>query len=140
MTHTGAPIDQANFYQREWMPMLQHLDIPLKDFYACRHTYISYVIAIGASPLFVHRQTGTSLEMIEKHYGRLNVVADELDGLIAGRVERANRNPTGTPSAEDVEPEAAPEKKHPAPPQLTTRAGDRGRTGDVQFGKLAFYR
>jgi hypothetical protein len=27
------------------------------------------MIGIGASPLFVCRQTGTSLEMIEEHYG-----------------------------------------------------------------------
>jgi hypothetical protein len=31
------------------------------------------LLAAGAKPLFVCRQTGTSLEMIEKHYGDARV-------------------------------------------------------------------
>ena len=38
------------------------------------------------------------------------------------------------------ETRTAPKGKPPTPPRLTNRAGDRGRTGDVQLGKLAFYR
>jgi hypothetical protein len=39
--------------------------------------------------LLVARQTGTSLDMIEKHYGRAKVVAEELDELITEAEERA---------------------------------------------------
>jgi len=42
---------------------------------------ITYLLALGVSPLFVARQTGTSLEMIEAHYGGITTVADEIDDL-----------------------------------------------------------
>jgi hypothetical protein len=54
--------------------------------------YISYMLELGAKPLWVARQTGTSLEMIEKHYGRAKVVAQKLDSLISNATERATRH------------------------------------------------
>jgi hypothetical protein len=40
--------------------------------------------------VWVCRQTGTSLEMIEKHCGKPKVVADELDSLIGEAAGRAS--------------------------------------------------
>src|SRR6266478_5202997 len=66
-----------------------------------RHTYISTLLAAGAKPLFVCRQTGTSLEMIEKHYGDARVDAEQLDEMI-GELEPPTRNLPGTlPVARD---------------------------------------
>ena len=48
----------------------------------------------GAKPLFVCRQTGTSLEMIEKHYGDARVDAEQLDEMI-GEFESTTGNPPG---------------------------------------------
>ena len=73
----------------------------------------------GAKPLFVCRQTGTSLEMI-------------------GELESATRNPPGTlPDASD---DSLPSRvKEPFVFYgVPERAGDRGRTGDVQLGKLSW--
>jgi integrase len=39
--------------------------------YSCRHTYITQAIGDGLTTLEVARFTGTSLAMIEKHYGHL---------------------------------------------------------------------
>ena len=92
----------------------------------------------GAKPLFVCRQTGTSLEMIEKHYGDARVDADQLDEMI-GELESPTGNLPGTlPDAGD---DSLPSKvKEPFVFYgVPRRAGDRGRTGDVQLGKLAFY-
>ena len=94
-TPTGSPIDQANFYRREWVPMLRRLRIRPRPFYNTRHTYISYMLAIGARPLWVARQTGTSLKMIEEHYGEARVLAAELDALISDAREPETRNPRG---------------------------------------------
>ena len=94
------------------------------------------MVAIGANPLFIVRQTGTSLQMIEEHYGSVRVIADELDELITN----ANRNPTGTPSVSGTDKQAPQSKKAVSVSALRQRAGDRDRTGDVQLGKLAFYR
>jgi integrase len=94
-TPRDAPIDEANFYQREWLGCLRALGIRSRPFYNCRHTYISTLLAAGAKPLFVCRQTGTSLEMIEKHYGDARVDAVHLDEMI-GALDPSTGNPAGT--------------------------------------------
>ena len=76
---------------------------------------------------------GTSLEMIQKHYGDARVDADQLDEMI-GEFESATGNLPGTlPDASD---DSVPSKV--MEPfvfyGVPTRAGDRGRTGDVQLG------
>jgi integrase len=142
-TPSGAPIDQANFYAREWVPMLRRLKIRQRPFYNTRHTYISYMLEIGAKPLWAARQTGTSLDMIEKHYGKAKIVADDLDALIDDAAERAasaralvtkTRNPPGTFDEPNLS-SGMPQKKTPEIIGGSSRAGDRGRTGDVQLGK-----
>ena len=137
-TPGGAPIDEANFVRREWLPALRALRIRPRPFYNCRHTYISTLLAAGAKPLFVCRQTGTSPEMIEKHYGDARVDAEQLDEMI-GVLEPPTRNLPGTLS--DASDDSLPSKvREPLVFYgVPTRAGDRGRTGDVQLGKLAFY-
>jgi hypothetical protein len=54
------------------------------------------LLAAGAKPLFVCRQTGTSLEMIEKYYGDARVDARHLDQMIAD-VDGSTRTPTAVP-------------------------------------------
>jgi integrase len=131
----GTPIDEVNFQRREWLPALRALRIRPRPFYNCRHTYISMLLAAGAKPLFVCRQTGTSLDMIEKHYGDARVDAAQLDEMIS-----EFKPPTGNL------PGTLPIASHgPRPSKVkepfvfyggSARAGDRGRTGDVQLGKL----
>ncbi len=76
--------------------------------------------------------------MIEKHYGDARFDAKQLDAMI-GEFESPTGNPPGTlpDASNDVLPSKVKE------PQVfygvSKRAGDRGRTGDVQLGKLAFY-
>src|SRR5262249_13772476 len=82
-TGTGAAIEESTFVRREWIPALSALGIRLRPFYNTRHTYISSLLAAGAKPLFVCRQTGTSLEMIERHYGDARFSADQLNQLLA---------------------------------------------------------
>src|SRR5262249_14893371 len=93
--------------------------------------YISLLLAAGAKPLLACRQTGTNLNMIEKHYGDARVDAAQRDDVIG-----EFKPPTGTPTA----------SHNPRPSNVTEpfvfcggsmRAGDRGRTGDVQLGKLS---
>ena len=96
------------------------------------------LLAAGAKPLFVCRQTGTSLEMIEKHYGDARVDARHLDQMI-GDVDVSTRNLPGTPEIESDDTLPSKAKEPVVFYGLPTRAGDRGRTGDVQLGKLAFY-
>jgi hypothetical protein len=65
------------------------------------------------------------------------VDAERLDKMIA-EFEPATRNPPGTPSVRSDGSLPPTRKKPSVLPRVPTRAGDRGRTGDVQLGKLAF--
>ena len=95
-----------NFQGRDWRPALRLLGIRPRPFYNTRHTYISFLLAAGAKPLFVCRQTGTSLEMIEKHYGDHRVTADALDRMIEDQRETEASGARGRDSA--VECQAKP--------------------------------
>jgi hypothetical protein len=87
--------------RRVWLPALRALRIRPCSFYNSRHTYVSTLLDAGAKPLFVCRQTGTSLEMIEKHYGDARVDAEQLDEMI-GEFESTTGNLPGTlPDASD---------------------------------------
>ncbi len=56
------------------------------------------MLDLGARPLWVAKQTSTSLEMIEKYYGRARDAADELDQLIGGQDNvKPKGNPGGNP-------------------------------------------
>jgi len=83
----------------------------------------------------VCRQTGTSLEMIEKHYGDARVDARRLDQMI-GDVDGSTRNSPGTTEIERDDSLPSKAKEPVVFYGLPKRAGDRGRTGDVQLGKL----
>lgn len=73
--------DEVNFLRPEWLPALRALRIrPLP--YNWRSTYIATLLDAGAKPLFVCRQTVTSLEMIERHYRDARVDADQLEEMI----------------------------------------------------------
>ena len=133
-TPGGAPIDEANFQRREWLPALRALRIRPRPFYNCRHTYISMLLAAGAKPLFVCRQTGTSLEMIEKHYGDARVDAVHLDRMIRER-KPSTRGETGTLSVPTDDPLPSKAKEPSVFYGLPEGAGDRSRTGDAPLGR-----
>ena len=83
---------------------------------------------------------GTSLEMIQKHYGDARVDADQLDEMI-GEFESATGNPTGNPPGRErrlgaVEGEGEGEGTLCAL-RGSDESGRPGRTGDVQLGKLS---
>jgi hypothetical protein len=90
--------------------------------------------------LLVARQTGPSLEMIEAHDGGITAVVDELDEKIRERERTESRDPPGTSPLTSSDTENPENEKALVGQGLSKRAGDRGRTGDVQLGKLAFYR
>jgi len=97
------------------------------------HTYISRLLAAGAKPFFVCRQTGTSLEMVEKHYGDARVDALRFDETMGG-LDPSTRNPAGTSSISGEAVLLPKATKLAVLPKVASKAGDRGRTGDVQLG------
>ena len=72
-----AKIDEPlRWLSYDWGPMVKQAvtaaDLPTKTtHYTLRHSWISNALCSGMSTLDVARLTGTSLMMIEKHYGHL---------------------------------------------------------------------
>jgi integrase len=95
--HRGGAFDLANFRRREWGPAIEAGGItkPAR-IYDLRSTFASNALAAGISVFELARIMGTSIAMIERHYGTLiegaNAdIARRLDAFEAehDRAERA---------------------------------------------------
>jgi integrase len=75
-TSEGTPIDESNFYKREWLPRLKRLNIRPRPFYNTRNSYTSFMLSIGAKLAFVSAQTGDSIKTLEAHYAKYIPDAD----------------------------------------------------------------
>lgn len=68
----GGHIDQRNFRDRQWHPAQEHVGIdPLRRVYDLRHTFATFALRAGLSIFDLSRHMGTSLTMIDRHYGHL---------------------------------------------------------------------
>ncbi|MGH7848092.1 MAG: site-specific integrase [Candidatus Binatia bacterium] len=89
---SGNPLDLENWSGRQWWyRALKVKDIRPRKFYATRHTYISMALSHGVNIKWIAEQCGTSVEMIEKNYGRFirNDGDEPLRQLLAAKVELA---------------------------------------------------
>lgn len=68
----GGPFDLANFRRREWAPAIEASGVrtPAR-IYDLRSTFASNALAAGVSVFELARIMGTSVAMIERHYGTL---------------------------------------------------------------------
>ena len=67
----GNPIDNKNFVDRVWAPLLRHLGLELRRPYQMRHTAATLWLAAGENPEWIARQLGhTNTEMLFKVYSR----------------------------------------------------------------------
>ena len=66
----GGPIDQREWSRYYWRRALRAAGVRLREFYATRHTFISLALTHGVNPKYLAERCGTSLAMIERHYGR----------------------------------------------------------------------
>ena len=65
------PLDNKNFLNRVWSPLLRHLDLPYRRPYQMRHTAATLWLAAGEAPEWIARQLGhTSTEMLFRVYSR----------------------------------------------------------------------
>jgi hypothetical protein len=68
----GGVITLDNFRSREWVPAIEAAGIgsPAR-IYDLRSTYASNSLAAGIQPFEVAKVMGTSMAMLERHYGSL---------------------------------------------------------------------
>jgi len=68
----GSYFDLHNFRNRSWRPAQKAAGItPLRRVYDLRHTFATFALRAGISTLDLSRYMGTSLAMIDCHYGHL---------------------------------------------------------------------
>jgi integrase len=93
----GNPIDQSEF-ARGFQGVLRVLKIRPRPFYNTRHTFISVALTIGCNQKWIAEQTGTSVAMIQEHYGKF--IRDDGDALLRAYVQEQKadvaREKTGT--------------------------------------------
>lgn len=91
-TRNGLPIDNANFNDRVWKPLLRNLGLKYRRPYQMRHTCATLWLGSGESPEWIARQLGhTTTEMLFRTYSRYvpNLVRKDgsaFDTLVAGVV------------------------------------------------------
>lgn len=70
-TRFGRPIDNTNFNDRVWKPLLRYCELPYRRPYQMRHTCATLWLAAGENPQWIANQLGHSTtEMLFRTYGR----------------------------------------------------------------------
>jgi integrase len=137
LSEVDGPVDETNVRERSWRRVLRTAGLRYRALYHCRHTYATLELENHESPLFVARQLGHSTPETTfrryarymKRVARTGELADRLSKAELGQKRTAQVAVSSSRSAEIVRDTA----------ERIAGAGDRGRTGDVQLGKLAFY-
>lgn len=93
--HSGQPLDNKNFSDRVWYPLLRYLGYEARRPYQMRHTAATLWLASGEAPEWIARQLGhTSTEMLFRVYSRYVPNLTRQDGSAMDRL-LATRFSTG---------------------------------------------
>ena len=109
-TPEGTPIDESNFYKREWLPILRAKKIRPRPFYNTRHTYVSFLYSIGARSGFISSQTGDSIKTLETDYAKYIEEADTSRDFVEEQIQKSATQVKPTELDHSPTP---PEKKSP---------------------------
>lgn len=86
-TRNGLPVDEHNFVNRIWKPMLEDLGIPYRRPYNTRHTAATLMLAAGESPEWVAKQLGhANTQMLFTVYSRFVPNLTRHDGTAMDRL------------------------------------------------------
>jgi hypothetical protein len=136
-TPDRAPIDESNFYKREWLPMLRKLQIRPRPFYNTRHSYASFMLSIGTKMNFISAQTGDREETLKKHYAKYLEGIDPQREWIEDQIRKSEKFSQKREKSKSRQAKTQPAKmKKPLVSQgLKDGAGEEGRTPDLMLGK-----
>jgi integrase len=102
---SGKPLDASAWRKRYWNKALRVQEIRPRKFYATRHTYISVALSHNVNIKWLAEQCGTSVEMIERNYGRF--IRDDGDAplraLLEGQTETLGETVEGSDGVADSE-------------------------------------
>ena len=99
----GSHLDFRNFNRRHWKPVQKSVGVEPRDLYDLRHTYATFALRAGVPVFALSRFMGTSIAMIDLHYGHLAVDSHEhavslLDALALERAVDAGWTPASRPA------------------------------------------
>ena len=107
----GNPIDNKNFINRVWAPLLRHLGLEHRKAYQMRHTAATLWLASGEAPEWIARQLGhTTTEMLFRVYSRYVPNLTRNDGSAMDRLLTSSF--VGTP-AQQTQQALPPDIVHP---------------------------
>ena len=86
----GGHLEIRNWRSRNWYPALEAAGIAKRGPYHLRHTFATEALAAGVSTFELSRVMGTSIAMIDRHYGHL--ARDSEDSIRARLDARSNRS------------------------------------------------
>lgn len=110
----GEPLDNKNFSDRVWYPLLRHLGLPPRRPYQMRHTAATLWLASGEAPEWIARQLGhASTEMLFRVYSRYVPNLTRRDGSAIDRL-LASRF-AGITEVDPGAPQLPPPKEQPPP-------------------------
>jgi integrase len=138
----GGYLDFRNFNRRHWKPEQRAVGIePLRDLYDLRHTYATFALRAGVPVFALSRFMGTSIAMIDLHYGHLAVDSYQhavslMDALALERAVDAGWTPARRPAKPHGDTVSRPHKNvsrravdawwTSRPSRVATGAGGRG--------------
>jgi integrase len=113
----GEPLDNKNFSDRVWYPLLRHLGLPARRPYQMRHTAATLWLASGEAPEWIARQLGhSSTEMLFRVYSRYVPNLTRRDGSAIDRLLASRfAGITELPPAESAPRQLQPPKEQPPP-------------------------
>ncbi len=86
----GGPIDNKNFTERVWRPLLRYLGLALRRSYQMRHTAERLWLAAGENPEWIAHQLGhANTQMLFRVYSRFVPNLTRQDGSAMERLLRA---------------------------------------------------
>ena len=115
----GGHLDFRNFNRRHWKPVQKAAGIdPLRDLYDLRHTYATFALRAGVPVFALSRFMGTSIAMIDLHYGHLAVDSHEhavslLDALALERAVDAGWTSARKAAKPHRDTVSRPRRSHP---------------------------
>lgn len=104
----GQPLDNKNFADRIWYPLLRHLDLKKRRPYQMRHTAATLWLAAGEAPEWIANQLGhASTQMLFRVYSRYVPNLTRQDGsamerLLASRMSQGPLLESETESGQKV--------------------------------------
>jgi len=110
----GKPLDNKNFSDRVWYPLLRHLGLNPRRPYQMRHTAATLWLASGEAPEWIARQLGhSSTEMLFRVYSRFVPNQTRRDGSAIDRL-LATRFASGAGTPPQAQPPPGESGRPPA--------------------------